>query len=676
MTRIEHTHENSLKIWSSLLLFITLFPQLCRAQPGTCLLPTNLKSGTLSYVRFRPLSSPNFRFFYKLIVEANVPPEPDLGLLHLVESGNPANTFAVGWTANSVRKVTGIADPCVFLPAAPSFAVYYYHADVQLGSARMGYLASVTNCCLPINAANLVFVPDYLDYTNETAACNDWPGEGPQGNGMSNSIRIPPVTVDFINSSPAFNSLDTILDVCRDHPLSYTITATDPDKDSIAYHFGNPKTYSYDAKGRGVVENYIAFPPVQYKPPYSLLQPIGPGVTLDPVTGLLQGPLTDTGIYVIAVSALEYRAGVLIDSITQNLNIHVYDCGALPKPVAAFPAETGCDSYTIGFTNNSQPIYTSVNFSNTTFQWDFGDGTTSAAQTPAHTYADTGTYQVRLIIFPGLHCADTAYNNALVYPYLIPGFTWRDSCSNNQITFTNTSTATGGWIDSTRWTILQDTQQLATINSYSASYDFTKAPQTYTILLAESTDKGCKAIDTQYVSIYKSPVPLASHDTILSIGATLQLDADDGNFGNGGTFNWSPPYGLSDPSVANPILNSTTDTTYSVTVTNSHGCTLTDSIEVKYYKGPSVYVPNAFSPNNDGRNDLLKPIPVGVSHFSFFRVFNRWGLMLFETSQPFQGWDGTYQGKPMAAGTYVWQVAGIDYHQHHFNETGTVILIR
>ncbi|HTR28979.1 MAG TPA: PKD domain-containing protein [Puia sp.] len=676
MAGLEHTQENLLKRWSSLLLFITLFPQLCRAQPGTCLLPTALKSGTLSYVRYPPVSNPNFRFNYKLILEANNAPEPDLDVLYIVQNGNPNAATSVGWTLDSIRKVTGVADPCIFLPAAPSFVVYYYHADVELGSSQMGFLASVTNCCLPINAANLVFLPDYLDYTNETAACDEWPGEGPQGNGMSNAIAIPPVTVDFINSTPVFTSIDTILYVCQNRPLSYRIVAVDPDKDSIAYHLGNPKTFSYDGAGRSLVKNHTSFPSIQYKPPYSALQPVGSGVTLDPVTGQLDGPIADTGIYVITVAAVEYRNGKLLDSITQNLNIHVYNCGVLPKPVAAFPSETGCDSYTVDFANNSRPIYTDVNFSNTTFQWDFGDGTTSSQQNPAHTYADTGTYHVRLIIFPGLYCADTAYNNALVYPSLTPGFTWQDSCSSQLIQFTNTSSATGGVIDSAHWTILKDTQQLTTINSYNASFSFAKAPQTYTVLLTVSTDKGCQAIDTQFVNIYQSPRPLASHDTILSIGATLQLEANDGNFGNGGAFAWSPSIGLSDTSIADPILNSTIDTTYYVTITNAHGCTLTDSIRVKYYAGPTVYVPNAFTPNSDGRNDLLKPIPVGVSHFSFFRVYNRWGQLLFETSQPFQGWDGRFRGQLMPAGAYVWEVAGVDYRHRAFDEKGSVLLIR
>jgi len=92
--------------------------------------------------------------------------------------------------------------------------------------------------------------------------------------------------------------------------------------------------------------------------------------------------------------------------------------------------------------------------------------------------------------------------------------------------------------------------------------------------------------------------------------------------------------------------------------------------------GPAYYVPNAFTPNGDGQNDIFRAIPVGFSNTTYFRVFNRLGVLMFETNQYLKGWDGTYNGKPQSAGVYVWTVAGTDKDFKRVELKGTVILLR
>ena len=105
------------------------------------------------------------------------------------------------------------------------------------------------------------------------------------------------------------------------------------------------------------------------------------------------------------------------------------------------------------------------------------------------------------------------------------------------------------------------------------------------------------------------------------------------------------------------------------------GCEGYDTVLVKVYEGPQYYLPNAFSPNGDGRNDIFRAVPAGLASTDYFRVYDRNGIMVFETNQWLKGWDGTYRGKPQPTGTYVWMVKGRDRTGRVIEQKGTVILI-
>jgi gliding motility-associated-like protein len=113
-----------------------------------------------------------------------------------------------------------------------------------------------------------------------------------------------------------------------------------------------------------------------------------------------------------------------------------------------------------------------------------------------------------------------------------------------------------------------------------------------------------------------------------------------------------------------------------VLVTDIAGCVGSDTVFVKVYDGPAYYVPNAFSPNGDGLNDVFRPVPVGMTTTEFFRVFNRFGDIIFETNKWLRGWDGTYLGRTQPTGTYVWVVKGKDRNGKTVEAKGTVVLIR
>ena len=108
----------------------------------------------------------------------------------------------------------------------------------------------------------------------------------------------------------------------------------------------------------------------------------------------------------------------------------------------------------------------------------------------------------------------------------------------------------------------------------------------------------------------------------------------------------------------------------------SFGCPTFDTINIKAYKGPDIYVPNAFTPDNNGHNDYFHPIIVGMSRIDYFEVFNRLGQKVFSSQGSGPGWDGKLNGSPQPTGTYVWIIKGQDYLGGQHSDKGTVVLIR
>jgi gliding motility-associated-like protein len=170
----------------------------------------------------------------------------------------------------------------------------------------------------------------------------------------------------------------------------------------------------------------------------------------------------------------------------------------------------------------------------------------------------------------------------------------------------------------------------------------------------------------------------AGNDTTAVIDQPLQMQASGGFI-----YKWIPSTGLSADNIPDPVARySSTPSegyyTYKVLISNEAGCIDSASVRVDIFStSPEFYVPNAFTPDGDGRNDYFTLIAPGLQLMRFFRVYNRWGQLVYD--KPIShgnGWDGTFNGKPLASGTYVWMVQGIDYQGKTISKKGTVTLIR
>jgi gliding motility-associated-like protein len=769
-------------------------------------------------------------------------------------------------------------DPCIVNPPYVCYQIAYYTTQVTLPFNTTGYYATFQRCCRRTQLTNI-----FSDDNNV---------------GGSYFTKIPGAQNNFAsNSGPRFSSEKGTI-VCANSKFRYDYAATDPNGDSLVYSFSTAYTGGDRNSPKPEVSAAPPFDPVSYKDPFTAAQPLGDKATIDPKTGVISGTAPRSGLYIVTVSVHEYRKGVFIGEHKKEFQFTVENC--VRQVVAALPDKfADCDGYVINFVNNSTP--------NKIYVWDFGDGnthTTNSLATFPHTYADTGTYVVKLTVDPASNCGDSAFSTVKVYPVLAPSFDLNGLCTTKPTQFANTSTTDVGVFDYFKWDFGDPALTNDTSNHQSPTWQYT-TPGNYTVKFYMSTSKGCEKEVTRTINIYDKPPFTATGDTLLCIKDPLQLHAEsamagsfswaplynitgantadpvvspkkdtaynvtftdltgcvntkrvaidvrdtiyvktsadsvlctgdpvdlvaeaDGNYSftwtnidtrqiisrtntvtvtpvrtgayfvqvdlgscnsrdsvffrtvdppaafagidsticygdkvllqaSGGAFyswsppgtltspnkpatiawpketttyvvtvtdtlgcpkpvtaertitvvppvpafagndtivlkgqpfrlnasggvqyRWSPADGLSSTTVPDPVTSYNRDITYRVKVYTAEGCVGEDDINIRFMTGPEIYIPNAFTPNGDGVNDVFRPMPVGFTKMEYFRIYNRWGEEIYNSVQYLKGWDGRKKGDPAAADTYVWIVGGTNIEGQLVEKRGTVTLIR
>ena len=759
--------------------------------------------------------------------------------------------------------------------------VIYDLKEIELPSNANGYTFTYQRCCRISGVENI---------------------QNSSSIGNSYAITIPGTSTPHnaqTNTSAAFVVNDTAV-VCRNSYFTFPFVATDADGDSLSYSFCDAWVGGNQTDPAPIQSASPPYQPVPYLFPYTGSRPLGSAVSIDPRTGLISGVapnISGSGEFVLTVCVNEFRNGTLIASTRKELHIRVGSCNPI-KPNLN-PEYISCDGFTLDFVNNNPSPEVK------TYYWDFGDGQTSTDVSPSHTYADTGTYNLKVVVNRGLNCTDSTFAVAKVYPGFFPGFTASGICVTKPTLFTDTTKTKYGVVDSWSWDFGESTVNDDVSTSQNPSYSY-PTQGTKNIRFIVSSNKGC--IDTVFQTldiIDQPPLSVAFSDTLICAGDNLQLEAigngiftwtpnssitnantatptvspstttryavelndngclnydsvtvnvvsfvslaampdtticstdfvqlnavtnglqfqwtDDGTINdpnilnpialptsttnyqitstiggctatdnvmvtlvpyplanagadtvicyqsnaqlngtvNGTSFSWSPAVTLNNPNTLNPVafpafttsyvlstfstagcpkpgldsvlvtvlppldafagndtavvvgqplqFNATGGISYSwfpgtalsdvnipnpigiydgsfdsiryqVIMANQVGCTDSAYVSVKIYNvEPQVFVPTAFTPNGDGRNDIFRPIAVGMKRFEYFRVYNRWGQMVFSTSVPGQGWDGNISGKTQGTNSFVWIVQGTDYLDRPFFKKGIVTLIR
>ena len=247
-------------------------------------------------------------------------------------------------------------------------------------------------------------------------------------------------------------------------------------------------------------------------------------------------------------------------------------------------------------------------------------------------------------------------------------FSFDSYCIGKPVKFSNTSIITGSGTVNYQWS------DNAGNSSITAAPTFTySSAGNYSVKLKVSS-QSCPLVadsSTQSIGIV-SPTPaqrMPSVNTQINDPAPLQAR----NFGTG--YVWSPVTGLSSATISNPTVTTAAEREYTITITAASSCLTVDTLLVRIFD-KYVYVPNVFSPNGDGINDILYVNLVSVKQLRYFRVFNRYGKKVFESSDPASGWNGKLNGEYQPVDTYVWTVEALDKNGNQINQQGTLSLLR
>jgi len=375
-----------------------------------------------------------------------------------------------------------------------------------------------------------------------------------------------------------------------------------------------------------------------------------------PTTNVLNPVHTysNTGIY--TVKLLINTSGICNkDSMVKKVYIGT-------RPVSLFSPNNGCVDQPLQFNDNSAAASTPVD----SWKWFFGDGDSAAVKNPAHTYRDYGHYTVQLQV-GSYGCISAA---PVLQPLVIDSkpdvaFDLKYPCLGEPTTFTNTSSNIFGNIISQSWSFGDNTSS----GLAEPTHLYMKAGNK-TVALTVITQNGCKVTLSKPIEVIKA-VANAGRDTITLYDQPVRL-----NGSGGGAYNWTAATHLDDATIPNPVARLKENELFTLETISAEGCKATDEVLVKVVPGFDIFIPTAFTPNGDGNNDQLKPLPVGIDHLNYFKVYNRFGQEVFNTKELDKGWDGRISGMIQSPAAFVWIVQAVDIYGRMITKQGTSVLIR
>lgn len=380
---------------------------------------------------------------------------------------------------------------------------------------------------------------------------------------------------------------------------------------------------------------------------------------------------SSTGFFDVKVIGIDSNSCNVKDSATMRIRVTTDSVD-----VGFNFARQNCNSLTFNFTNTSDIRTASRPFGPRSFMWVWGDGsrndTVPGFSPPiAHTFPGTGTYNVRLVLIDSNYCNlgdSSGIINFQVIDNIRAGFRVSNVCVPDTVNVVDTSLGalTYLWISSDGQTSTDPVPKFV--------YNL---PGTYTIKQYVFNPNSCNGVDSAEHEFQAVGPPRAGftynpnpsqENTPTRFTSTASADVVRWlyEFGDGDTSN------LRDPihQYVSPGIN-----TVCQTVTNAAGCTDSVCIPVESIINVVNDLPSAFTPNGDGVNDVFMVRGFGITKMTL-RVYNRQGLMVFESRTQNIGWDGKYKGVPQPMDAYAWTLDVEYFTGQSFRKKGDVTLIR
>jgi gliding motility-associated-like protein len=363
-----------------------------------------------------------------------------------------------------------------------------------------------------------------------------------------------------------------------------------------------------------------------------------------------------------------YNPTVIAQNIFGCTDTAQFDVYAYPRPTSTFQLSNIQSCYA--------PLNVSVNNLSqgaNAYQWDFGNGFTSALNAPSTTFDTIGNYPVTLIASNQFGCSDTSVQMVNIWPRPVADFTpsINDGCEDLFVQFDNTSSQDA---NAYLWNFGDGT----TVQAFEPNHTYIN-PGQYDVSLIVMNAFGCfdTLLVSNSISVYSvpfagfavSPALITTEDpTIGLINTASGYQYGTYDFGNGilqSIYTEQYFYGVVDSGL------------YVITqiVYSSAGCSDTAYNYIQINLSPTLYIPNAFTPDADGENDLWFPQGVGIKSAQI-SIFNRWGEQVFYTNDFYQGWDGTYFGKMCPDGVYSWKIEARDINAELIIKSGHLVLMR
>jgi len=380
---------------------------------------------------------------------------------------------------------------------------------------------------------------------------------------------------------------------------------------------------------------------------------------------------TKVGTYTIRLIAIDSSTCNISDTSYLNIRVRNDQSSTGFKDIKLAP----CDSLNYMFINESVP-YPGKPFQGNSFLWSFGDGSTlvAGADTVKHHYTAPGTYTIVLNLTDTNYCnapdADSIQLNIAVNVLAL--FTQPAAgCAPYNLQLNNTSS--GG--ETFAW----DFGDGATSNQTNPSHIY-PTPGVYTIKLVATNASSCNKIDSISFPVTVSGKPTAAFNfTPLPAQANTPSDFTNSSQ-NAISYHWDFGDGtglntISIDTTVTHVYNKTGTYTACLAAVNSFGCIDTACKQVPAIVIPLVDVPNAFTPNGDGRNDYVSIKGFGIDKVNW-QIYNRWGNVVFSTTDKNAAWDGHYKGvlQPQEVYMYTLDVQFTDGTK--YRKTGDITLLR